>query len=378
MKASVVLLFCFVVFFSISANAQSNCTYTLTSNLIVPASGGTFGVAISTQEGCTWTAEDQSSVYTNPIGLTFTTPTSGTGSGGIGFTVSQASTSERRGRIYVNGAILEIIQDRDCGNLFIDPLSATVPSEGTTQSSFQASSNVAGCFITVQSNAYWITVTGPDNNNTVNYSVDPNNGPARTGTISVVLKTSLFNQRHEVFTVNQQTNCTYSLDPASVNVGTSGGTVYFDVTTQSTCERIAAPTVPWITVIQNQTGTGFATVGLSIEANPGTSRTGTVTVGDQTFTVNQSERVTTAASVSVSGRVITSSRRGLANAVVYLTDSGGNTRTARTTSFGYYRFNDIAAGQTVTVTVVSKVYQFAPKVLNLNEEVTQLNFLADN
>ena len=85
---------------------------------------------------------------------------------------------------------------------------------------------------------------------------------------------------------------------------------------------------------------------------------------------------TTAASVSISGRVSTGSRRGLANALVYLTDSEGNVRTARTNSFGYYRFEDVQAGQTVVMTVVTKRFQFVPKVLNLNEEVTGLNFLA--
>jgi|GEM_PF-6883484 len=86
---------------------------------------------------------------------------------------------------------------------------------------------------------------------------------------------------------------------------------------------------------------------------------------------------TTAASVSISGRVLTNSRRGLGNALVYLTDREGNTRTARTTSLGYYRFNDTAAGQSVTITVVSKRYQFAPQVVNVNEEISGLNFLAE-
>lgn len=85
----------------------------------------------------------------------------------------------------------------------------------------------------------------------------------------------------------------------------------------------------------------------------------------------------TAASVSISGRVFANSRRGLSNASVYLTDSEGNTRTAGTNSFGYYRFEDVQAGQTVILRVVSKRFEFAPQVLNLNEEVIQLNFLAE-
>jgi hypothetical protein len=84
-----------------------------------------------------------------------------------------------------------------------------------------------------------------------------------------------------------------------------------------------------------------------------------------------------AASVSVSGRVLTSSKRGLSNAVVYLSDSQGNIRNARTNSLGYYRFQDIQAGQSVTITVVSKRFQFAPQVVNVNEEMSGLNFLAE-
>ncbi|HEX9929258.1 MAG TPA: carboxypeptidase-like regulatory domain-containing protein [Pyrinomonadaceae bacterium] len=85
----------------------------------------------------------------------------------------------------------------------------------------------------------------------------------------------------------------------------------------------------------------------------------------------------TAASVSISGRVLTNSRRGLNNALVYSTDREGNTRAAKTNSFGYYRFEDVQAGQTITLTVVSKRFQFAPKVLNLNEEIRELNFIGE-
>lgn len=84
----------------------------------------------------------------------------------------------------------------------------------------------------------------------------------------------------------------------------------------------------------------------------------------------------TAASVSISGRVMTVNGRGLTNALVYLTDSEGNTRTARTSSFGYYQFSDIAAGQTVIITVVSKRYQFAQQALNVMEEINDVNFAA--
>ena len=68
---------------------------------------------------------------------------------------------------------------------------------------------------------------------------------------------------------------------------------------------------------------------------------------------------------------------GLANAFVYLTDENGNAQISRTNPFGYYRFEGVQAGQTVTMTIVSKRVQFAPQVINLNEEVSQLNFVSE-
>jgi hypothetical protein len=82
----------------------------------------------------------------------------------------------------------------------------------------------------------------------------------------------------------------------------------------------------------------------------------------------------TAAMVSVGGRVITADGRGLANALVYLTDQTGETRTARTSPFGYYRFEEIPAGETYVVSVRHKRYQFAPQMVAVQEELTGLDF----
>lgn len=84
----------------------------------------------------------------------------------------------------------------------------------------------------------------------------------------------------------------------------------------------------------------------------------------------------TAASISISGRVLAANGRGIANAVVTLTTPSGETRAARTNPFGYYRFNDLTVGQTVTVTGVSKRFQFAPQIINLSEDLIGLNFVA--
>ena len=84
----------------------------------------------------------------------------------------------------------------------------------------------------------------------------------------------------------------------------------------------------------------------------------------------------TAAAVSVSGRVLTAQGRGLRNARLTLTDSSGNTRTAISTTFGYYRFDEVAAGETYILEVGSKQYSFSPQVLTVMEEISDLNFTA--
>jgi CSLREA domain-containing protein len=86
----------------------------------------------------------------------------------------------------------------------------------------------------------------------------------------------------------------------------------------------------------------------------------------------------TAASVSVGGRILTSDGRGLRNAIVSLTDDNGITRTIRTGTLGYYSFEDVEIGRTYIISIVSKVYVFAPQVITVVEEMNGLNFTAQN
>ncbi len=84
----------------------------------------------------------------------------------------------------------------------------------------------------------------------------------------------------------------------------------------------------------------------------------------------------TAAGVAVTGRVSTSDRRGVQNAVVTMAGPSGNTLTARTGAFGYFRFEDVPSGLTYVVSVASKRFSFVPQVINLNEGLVDMEFLA--
>ena len=83
----------------------------------------------------------------------------------------------------------------------------------------------------------------------------------------------------------------------------------------------------------------------------------------------------TAASVTISGNVQSGRGRGISGVVVMMTDSFGTTRTARTNQFGYYRFDDVEAGETYILNAFSKRYQFDSKVVSISEELTNLDFI---
>ncbi|MDQ3799858.1 MAG: carboxypeptidase regulatory-like domain-containing protein, partial [Acidobacteriota bacterium] len=81
---------------------------------------------------------------------------------------------------------------------------------------------------------------------------------------------------------------------------------------------------------------------------------------------------------SISGRVVNTSGRGIANARITLSDSTGVVRIARTNPFGYYRFTGLAAGREYFLSVGSKqIYTFAPSVLRINlfEDYAQADFI---
>lgn len=84
----------------------------------------------------------------------------------------------------------------------------------------------------------------------------------------------------------------------------------------------------------------------------------------------------TASSVSVGGRATTADGRGIRNVIVTLTDSSGATKTTTTTGFGYYRFDNVSAGETYIITVNGKRHAFSQssQVLNVNRRQKRHQF----
>ncbi len=86
-----------------------------------------------------------------------------------------------------------------------------------------------------------------------------------------------------------------------------------------------------------------------------------------------------AAAASVEGRILTADGRGIRSVQVHLVEADGTTHTALSSSFGYYRFDDIAAGQAVVVSGSSNRFTFPEPVrlVMLKDNVAGFDFVAE-
>ncbi|MEP6786868.1 MAG: M36 family metallopeptidase, partial [Acidobacteriota bacterium] len=84
---------------------------------------------------------------------------------------------------------------------------------------------------------------------------------------------------------------------------------------------------------------------------------------------------TPAATVSVSGRVSTPDGRGLRNARVLLIDPLNLPQEVTTSAAGLYQFDSVQPGITYTIRVVSKLYRFNQQNVNVNGNLTNINFV---
>lgn len=81
----------------------------------------------------------------------------------------------------------------------------------------------------------------------------------------------------------------------------------------------------------------------------------------------------TAAQVSISGNLRIESR-GISNARIMMTNQTGETVSVRTNQFGYFHFSTVNAGETYVLTVSSKYGSFYPLIINVQENITNLQF----
>ncbi|HEV2804153.1 MAG TPA: BACON domain-containing carbohydrate-binding protein [Chthoniobacterales bacterium] len=240
-----------------------------------PTSGGSGTINVSAPARCSWKAVSRVSW------ITINGPSSGVGNGAVNYT-ARGGSSDMTGLLIVAEQTFPIHLGADPCTFKLSPASADwSPAGGTGATGVQTP---GGCGWTASSNNDWLTITKISRDNGgggVTYSVAPNPGPARTGTLTVAGQT---------FTVNQVTSdCSYTVTPTEQYFGSGGGSVNINIQTTNGCAWNAASDSDWLSVpVGNSSGTGPGMLTAWANANQTTAtRIGHVTVAGKVVTITQ-------------------------------------------------------------------------------------------
>ncbi|HEY0461695.1 MAG TPA: hypothetical protein VGC97_21340 [Pyrinomonadaceae bacterium] len=232
-----------------------------------------------------------------------------------------------------------------------------------------------GVFITTDGGANWAKeTTGFSNTPVESLSIQNVNG---------VNTMYAFTHGRGAFKVAIPASCV-TVTPTTVNVTglpqNSSVTVTKNGGVTGTCDWNAVSNSNFITLNSSLSGVDSGSVSFTIGYNnTGSARSGTITVAGTLVTINQSI-APTAANVAVSGQLVTAGGVAIRSALVTMTDGLGNVRTARTNTFGYYRFDQVAVGATYILSPTAKGYTFTPssRIVSPADEVNDADFVADS
>jgi len=84
-------------------------------------------------------------------------------------------------------------------------------------------------------------------------------------------------------------------------------------------------------------------------------------------------------SVNITGRVLTDSGQGIKNTHLSLSLADGTVLRTRSSSFGYYRFDNVESGQTGVLSIHSKRFTFAQpnRVITISDDLNDVDFIAE-
>src|SRR5271157_1690643 len=269
--------------FTVSQAAAASCSYSLgAASASLAASAPTGTVSVTAASGCAWTA-----VSNNTSWLTVTSGASGSGNGTVNYSATANSgSSARTGTIAIGGQTFTVAQAAASACWYqLTPTSQSMG--GAFWSGAVAVTAPVGCPWTAVSSTTWITVTSGGSgsgNGMFYYNVATNpDTTVRSGAITVMGQAFSIQQ----FGSNPTCNYMIGVPWASAPAGGTPGTV--SVSAESGCTWTAVSNnTSWLTVTSGATGSGNGTVVYSVTANTSSSsRTGTITIAGQTFTVAQ-------------------------------------------------------------------------------------------
>ena len=253
-----------------------NCTVGIApTSQMIGTGGGTGTIAVTAGAGCTWTATPDP----NASWVRITAGASGSGDGRVDFSVDPNGGPVRSATLMVNNLPFAIQQSGGC-TFNISPTGQTFPGAGGAGTIAVTSSG--GCTWTATSPAPWITINSAGSSGSgpgsVEFSVAPNPGIARTGTIAVAGQT---------FTVEQASGCAFTIAPGGQAFDVAGGSGTIAITTNDGCTWSASSPEAWVTFTSPANGSGSGSVTFAVESNTGASRVITLTIAGQPFTVTQ-------------------------------------------------------------------------------------------
>jgi len=313
--ATVVLVACGSTAVTSTGPTLVKCALTLSGpDGAVSSSGGSSQVVLTTTPECAWTATaDTSSVAQIE-------PSSGQGSATLRVdVVPNPSTSMRMAAIVVNGVRAQIQQAPAPCTYAIsgNGNQAAGPGGGPFQITV---STGAGCAWEATSAASWVRVAsgaGGSGPGVVQFAVDPNPGDARVAALTIAGQPFVVNQAAAVGPPPPGVPaCTYSLSPGATPVPAAGGAGLL-VSLTTACPWTAATNVPWIT-ITSPAGSGNGSITFTVAPNSGSARSGAITVGSATATINQA--------------AVAPCSFGLNSTTFYVASSAGNDSLAVTTA----------------------------------------------
>ena len=156
----------------------------------------------------------------------------------------------------------------------------------------------------------------------------------------------------------------------------TGNSANFTVTTPDNNITFTSDFVTFAATTQRNLGLSFSSVTPQLALGTNNFLQSFTAAGAGTFASAPPPTVpVTAAAVTIGGRVLTPTGRGLRNALVTLTEADGTTRTVLTGNAGAFRFTDVTIPQTVSVTVRSKSYRFIPRIISPDADFNDLEFM---
>ncbi|HXP84145.1 MAG TPA: BACON domain-containing carbohydrate-binding protein [Bryobacteraceae bacterium] len=309
-----------VITANFTITGTSNCSYGLsyTSLSVPPAGGAGNSITVTTTNSCAWTA------VSNVLWITITAGSSGAGPGTTIFTVGANPGDSRTAFLNVAGQPVAITQVATGGPpAQLGPIWMTrIPFPNSISSCNDASVATTSYAPTDAAAYLYVAVTQVRGGDVISDQYFAPDGTLYAGAGGTVTapplvpfgcwedpgimirgtpaanKTGLWTVKVQVngvlvittsFTMLAGSNCTYAIGSTAASFPATGGSATVAVTADPGCPwtASASPGATWVHITSGASGIGSGSVGYSVDVSSVDTRTATIVIAGQAFTVSQ-------------------------------------------------------------------------------------------